>query len=115
MIVGNFNEVAGTKVMHPDAKDALMKVLISPAEGWEGHVMRVFEIGENGFTPQHQHDWPHINYIIAGEGTLQIGDKINPITAGGFAYVPAGALHQFKNTGSETLKFICIVPEEGHK
>lgn len=115
MIVSDEKKINSQKVEHPEAKNALMKVLISPHEGWEGHVMRIFELEEGGYTPKHTHDWPHINYILEGSGTLFLDGKENEIEAGSYAYVPSNELHQFKNTGNGTLRFICIVPEEGHQ
>lgn len=115
MVVGHFNQLEATQIMSPEAKNAAMKVLVSPKEGWEGYVMRVIELDPAGYSPKHQHDWPHINYIIEGEGTLLINDQINEIKAGSYAYVPANTLHQFSNIGDMPFKFICIVPEEGHK
>ncbi len=115
MIVGNFNELIASPIMSSEAKNAAMKVLVSPKEGWEDHVMRVIELEAEGYSPKHQHDWPHINYIIEGEGTLLIGDTLHPIQAGSYAYVPANTLHQFSNSGSSPLKFICIVPVRGHQ
>lgn len=115
MALGHIDDLMGTVIDNPEVKDAMMKVLVGPSEGWEGHYMRVFELGAGGFTPKHTHPWPHINYIIEGEGTLFLNGKENPIKAGAFAYVPSDELHQFKNTSDKPLKFICIVPEEGHK
>ena len=115
MIVGNIHELEGKLITHPAADNAWMKVLVSPKEGWEDYVMRVVEVGENGYTPKHSHPWPHINYIIEGSGELMINGKINPVTAGSYAFVPDNALHQFKNVGKVLFKFICIVPKEGHK
>lgn len=115
MVVGNFNELESIQITSPEARNAAMKVLVSPKEGWEGYVMRVVELEVDGYSPKHQHDWPHINYIIEGEGTLLIDDTLNKITAGSYAYVPANTLHQFSNVGGTPFKFICIVPEEGHK
>ncbi len=114
MIVGNFNELIAKPITSPEAKNAAMKVLVSPNEGWEGHVMRVVELEPEGYSPKHSHDWPHINYIIEGKGTLLIGDTMNEIQAGSYAYVPANTLHQFSNAGDTPFKFICIVPEKGH-
>ena len=48
-----------------------------------------------------------------GLAGITIG-KENPIETGSYAYVPAGSLHQYKNKGYGTLRFICIVPKEGH-
>lgn len=115
MVVGNFNKLNANPIMSPEAKNAAMKVLVSPAEGWEGYVMRVVELEPEGYSPKHQHNWPHINYVIEGKGTIQIGDTLHPVEAGAYAYVPSNTLHQFSNTGGQTFKFICIVPEEGHK
>ncbi|MBF4695201.1 cupin domain-containing protein [Fusibacter ferrireducens] len=115
MIVGNFNDLTASKIMSDAAKNAAMKVLVSPTEGWEDHVMRVVELEAEGFSPKHQHDWPHINYVIEGEGTLLIEDTLHPLKAGSYAFVPPNTLHQFSNTGSTPLKFICIVPVRGHQ
>lgn len=115
MIVSHIDEVKGVEINNEYVKDAIKKVLITPNEGWKGHVMRVFEIGKGGYTPRHTHPWPHINYILEGNGTLHIEGKDYEIKKGSFAYVPAEALHQFMNTGDEKLVFICIVPEEGDK
>ena len=114
MIVANEKDQDAKSIDSIEVKSAAIKALISPAEGWDGYVMRVIELGEDGYTPKHTHDWPHINYIIEGEGTLHIEGKDNPVSAGSYAYVPTGSLHQFKNNGSGTFRFICIVPEEGH-
>ncbi len=115
MIVGNINDLIAKEINNPSVKNAAMKVLVSPKEGWNGYVMRVVEVGEEGFTPKHSHPWPHINYMIEGEGELLIDGKINPVSSGSYAYVPAGSLHQFRNKGKGMFKFICIVPEEGHQ
>ena len=50
------------------AKNVLKQTAISPKEGWDGWVMRIFTLKKDGFTPKHTHDWPHINYIIGGKG-----------------------------------------------
>jgi quercetin dioxygenase-like cupin family protein len=113
MIVSHINDVEGIKVCVPGSCGAEKKVLISPSEGWEGYVMRVFETVEGGNTPRHTHDWPHINYILGGKGILHIDGVDYDIKEGSFAYIPGGKEHTFINTGAEKLSIICIVPEEG--
>ena len=114
MIVANEHGVEAAPIQNPEVKNATMKVLISPAQGWQGHVMRVIELGAEGYTPKHVHDWPHINYILEGEGVLHVTGKDQSVTAGSYAYVPAGSEHQFRNASPLPFRFICIVPEEGH-
>ncbi len=115
MIVNHLDLLESHVITHPDAKNSFMKVLVSENEGWNDYVMRVVEVEENGFTPRHNHPWPHINYVIEGQGVIMIEGKDNPVKQGSYAYIPSNALHQFKNTGKEMFKFICIVPKEGHR
>ena len=114
MSIGHIDKIPGVKMNHPEVQGATMKVAISPENGWQDHVMRIMEVEPNGYTPKHTHPWPHINYIIEGKGTLLLNGIENPIEAGSYAYVPSDQLHQFKNTSDKILRFICIVPKEGH-
>jgi len=114
MPVGHSRALQGVPVTHPEAKLATMKALVGPDLGWNDHVMRLFELAPGGYTPRHAHEWPHINYIVSGQATLFLHGKENELTAGSYAYVPAGELHQFQNTGDEPFQLICIVPKEGH-
>jgi len=115
MIVSHEKNIESIKIENPQAKDAIMKVLITPKDGWEGHVMRVVELNEGGYSQIQKHDWPHINYVIRGRGILHIDGVDHKLIAGSFAYVPSNKIHQFKNIGEEKFVFMCIVPEEGHK
>ncbi|MCF7924640.1 MAG: cupin domain-containing protein [Candidatus Izimaplasma sp.] len=115
MIIDNIDNIKSKKVTSPDAKNAFMKVLVSNQEGWDDYVMRVVEVEENGYTPRHKHPWPHINYVIQGKGSIMIAGKDTEVEKGSFAFVPTDNLHQYKNNGKETFKFICIVPKAGHK
>ncbi len=98
----------------PEIKNASMKVLVDGAMGWESHVMRLMEVGLDGHTPKHSHPWPHINYMVEGEGVLMIDGVDTEVSAGSYAYVPSNSLHQFRNTGNKVFKFLCIVPKDGH-
>jgi quercetin dioxygenase-like cupin family protein len=115
MIVSHVRDVVGNRPASPELNNVLRKVLISPKEGWEGYVMRLFELGEDGYSPKHIHDWPHINFILGGQGVLHLDGQDYELEEGSFAYVPGGKIHQFRNTGKDPFSFICIVPEEGDK
>lgn len=114
MAIGNLKDMNWEEIIADSVKGASKKVTIGPKEGWDDHVMRVFKLEAGGNTPKHTHDWPHINYIISGKGTLFLNGKENPIETGSYACVPSNELHQFRNTGDEPLEFICIVPLKGH-
>lgn len=114
-MVGNFNDLIPNPVTHPDAKLAAMKVLVGPSEGWSDYVMRVVELEKDGHSPRHAHPWPHINYVIEGEGLIHIDGQDYPVKAGSYAFVENDKIHQYINKGPGMMKFICIVPKEGHQ
>ncbi len=114
-MIGNINDLEAIKIQSDLAKNSAMKVLISPENGWNDYVMRVVEVGKDGYTPKHKHPWPHINYVIEGKGELLIEGEATEVISGAYAYVPENSLHQFRNIGEKDFKFICIVPKEGHK
>lgn len=113
MTISHIDDLEGTPLQGPDLKNVTKKVLISPCEGWEGWCMRVFSFDTGGYTPRHVHPWPHINYITEGNGILFLDGDEYEVSAGSFAYIPEGKLHQFMNNSDGKFSFICIVPEEG--
>ncbi len=114
-MINHINKAIKHQLNGESIKNASMKVLISPKDGWKGHVMRVLDLQKDGYTPKHSHPWYHVNYILDGEGELLIGNEVHKLSKGSYAYVPANTIHQFRNTGDKVLSFICIVIEEGHK
>lgn len=113
MYVDSVKNIKAISVNAKGVSNAIKQVLVGPAQGWEGWVMRLFTLSEGGHAPRHSHPWPHINYIVSGEGTLYLDGKEYPVEPGFVAYIPGGAEHQFQNRGQQDFSFICIVPEEG--
>ncbi len=114
-MIKHINDVESKFITHPSSANSYMKALVGKEEGWDDYVLRVVEVKKDGFTPKHQHPWPHINYMLEGEGEVFVDGQIHPVSVGSFAYIEAGSLHQFRNTGKKDFKFICIVPKEGHQ
>jgi quercetin dioxygenase-like cupin family protein len=111
-VVGKKADVVAKPLSGEGLRDVAKRVLVSPAEGWDGWVMRLFDIGPGGHTPRHAHDWPHINFVASGRGELYLDGESHTLEAGSYAYVPAGLVHQFSATGAGTFSFVCIVPAE---
>jgi len=112
-VVGRAEDLAAVTMAGEGVQDVVKRVLVSPGEGWDGWVMRLFEIAPGGHTPRHVHPWPHINFVAAGAGELHLDGEDYEIEAGSFAFVPAGDEHQFSATGDTPLSFVCVVPAEG--
>jgi quercetin dioxygenase-like cupin family protein len=112
-VIGHLGSVEGQPLSGEGIESVVKRLLVGPADGWQGWALRLFELAPGGHTPRHRHPWPHIDYVTAGHGILHIDGADNAIETGSFAYVPAGATHQFSNAGDDTFAFLCIVPEEG--
>jgi len=106
------SESVETKPVEMAGADGVqIRLLIHEAEGAPTFYMREFIVAPGGHTPLHTHDWEHEVFIVAGSGAAVSKDGDNPITAGDCVYIAPGELHQFKNTGDQELKFLCLVPK----
>ena len=113
MYISHIDEIEKKALRGETLEGVTKQTAVGPEQGWADHVMRVFTVSPGGHTPKHRHPWPHINYVLDGSGTLYHSGETSGISRGSVAYVPADTEHQFTNTGTENLVFICIVPKEG--
>jgi quercetin dioxygenase-like cupin family protein len=49
-------------------------------------------------------------FILAGNGVVFEGDKQHSLTAGDVVLVKPNEVHQFRNTGEQPMKFLCLIP-----
>jgi len=96
----------------PAVEGVTMRVAIGPDEGAPFFNMRVFEVQPGYATPHHSHWWEHEVFVLSGLGVVKTEAGDVPIRHGSTVFVPGGEMHQFQNTGSEVLRFICVVPQE---
>jgi len=86
--------------------------LITEKLGAPTFAMRLFEIAPSGYSPLHSHSWEHEVFILRGEGQLYDGCDTVPFKTGDVIFVPTNEQHQFKNTGKNTLEFLCLIPNK---
>jgi len=114
ILVGNSRDVEAKR--YDDAenvRDAEKRVLIGPKQDAPTFSMRKFTLGEGGFSPYHSHPWEHEVYVLDGHGEVRFAGGSRPVEPGDFVLVPPNDEHQFANTGSGALTFLCMVPLEG--
>lgn len=114
MFVGHSKDIPGYYLESSGSVGILKKSLLGPEQGWEDYVMRLFDVEKGGCSPHHSHPWPHIVFIVKGKGRLTLEGKEHEVEGGTYAFIPSNAQHQFVNTGTDILQFICIVPPEGN-
>ena len=110
MKVNHFEAVEQTVVDMPGSSGCQVRWLVGKSDGAENFSMRQFEIDVDGYTPRHSHPYEHEVFVLAGEGTVTEGDIVHPIKTGDVIYVVPDEIHQFKNTGDTSLKFLCLIP-----
>jgi len=58
-------------------------------------------------TPHYHPKTEEIYYIVAGEGEMTIGHANRHVRPGDAIAIPPGEIHTIRNTGHETLVFLC--------
>ncbi len=113
MFISHIDDIEAVRLENEKVKGVTKQVLISPSEGWADYVMRRFVLEKGGYAPKHSHPWPHITYVLEGEGVLFFEGKEHIIRSGSVSYIPADTYHQIRASEESPLTFICIVPPEG--
>jgi quercetin dioxygenase-like cupin family protein len=113
MYLTKLDKVEKTILGMEGAKGVYKQIPLSRKDGVPTFSFRVFTIEPGGYTPFHQHEFEHMNYVINGEGILVAEDREHELREGDFALILAGEKHQFKNSSeNQNLLIICAVPRE---
>lgn len=86
--------------------------VISESEGAPHFAMRVFEVEPGAEIPLHDHWYEQEMFVLDGEGVASTPDSESEMRPGSVLWVKPDERHGFRNTGEETLRFICCVPLE---
>ncbi len=110
MRITNPRQLPGQPMAMDGAKGVAFRLLIGREHGAPNFAMRHFTVEPGGHTPEHRHPYEHEVMITVGRGVVRGGDTLREIHAGDVVFMPANALHQFRNTANQPLEFICLVP-----
>ena len=110
MLIRKTDPATTTPVEMDGVKDVTMQVMVGRADGAPNFASRHFVVRPGGHTPHHSHDYEHEVYIIEGEGQAECDGETRTVQAGDMLYVPANAVHQFRNDSDADFRFLCLVP-----
>ena len=110
MKIVKYRDIDAVKFDNDAAKKITGRVLIGKDDGADNFCMRLFEISKNGHTPCHTHEWEHEMFIHSGRGEVLDGNEWRPVSPGTAVFIPGNVEHQIKNSGSEPLVMLCIIP-----
>lgn len=114
MKVNHYQQIESKPVTMEGAAGCTVRWLIDQSDGAPHFAMRRFEVAAGGYTPKHSHPYEHEVYILEGRGIVIEGDDEHPLRAGDVVFVRPDEVHQFRNTGAEPLKFLCLVPNSAN-
>ncbi len=110
MKINHYEKVAQAPVTMEGSSGCQVRWLVDETTGAPNFAMRQFEVAPGGYTPRHSHPYEHEVFVLEGQGTVTEGDVTHALKAGDFVLVTPDEVHQFRNTGSAPLKFLCLVP-----
>lgn len=110
MKVVHYEAIPAEEVRMDGAVGCRIRCLIGPEDHAPSFSMRQFEVAPGGHTPRHTHGYEHEVFVLEGQGVVLDGDTERPIISGSIVFVPPNRVHQFRNTGSVPLKFLCLIP-----
>jgi quercetin dioxygenase-like cupin family protein len=84
--------------------------VINAMDGAPNFCMRVFDVAPGSSTPAHSHPWEHEVFVLSGQGIVatELGER--RIEKDSVVFVTPDEPHCFVNTGSQPLRFICVIP-----
>jgi quercetin dioxygenase-like cupin family protein len=110
MKVNHYQEVSQQPVEMEGSQGCSVRWLLGERDGAPTFAMRQFEVAPGGFTPRHSHPYEHEVFVLEGEGEVFEGPDPHQLRAGDVVLVKPDEVHQFRNTGSGPLKFLCLIP-----
>jgi quercetin dioxygenase-like cupin family protein len=110
MKVTHYEQIEAAPVDTEGAVNCKMRCLIGPDDKAPSFSMRQFEISSGGHTPKHAHGHEHEVFVLEGTGVVSEGAKEHSLRPGSIVFIPPNQVHQFRNTGSGPLKFLCLIP-----
>lgn len=108
------SEVPQDIVREPGAKQVTIRRLIDTPDGADRFLMSMFELGRDGATPPHEHEWEHEIYVLSGSLRLELPAERRAIALrpGDVVFIPRGEPHGLATGPDETARLLLVAPAE---
>lgn len=110
MKIVHYEQIESAPVETQGAVGCRIRCLIGPEDRAPSFSMRQFHVEPGGYTPKHTHAHEHEVFVLEGNGVVLEGEIEHPLRPGTVVLVPPKQPHQFRNTGTGPLKFLCLIP-----
>jgi len=93
-------------------EDRTFRLLVDPTMGCRSVTQFVGEIDAIP-APPHTHTHEEIVFVLAGDGTVEIGGEVHPIGPGTSVFLPPGVEHRLTSAGRESLELLGVFSPPG--
>ena len=105
---------AGTPIRSPTGGRATMKVGVDETAG----SLTIFEsLRPAGPPPSgprlHRHEFDEAFYVLEGNYTFQVGERLVKASTGTFVYIPGGMIHTFRHEGQDVGRMLTVCSPGG--
>jgi len=90
------------------AENVNVRYLIHKGVGAEKFFLRYYSVGKGGHTPLDKHAGEHEVFIMKGKGRVIGNNEVRDLVPGDAIFIRSNEVHQFINTGGESLEFLCV-------
>jgi quercetin dioxygenase-like cupin family protein len=113
MKVQHYGEIAPLSVagIEETTQGLTIRRVIDEVDGAGDFMMDVFEIEPGGWTGLHQHPWEHQIFVVTGHGEVTGSTGTTRFGPGQVIFIAPEEEHQFRNTGSSSVLFVCSIPK----
>jgi len=112
MIIKHINEIEKEAITGKGVKGVEKQRILSADDGAPNFTLRRFSIDPGGYTFYHTHDFEHEVYVLSGSGTVRRKNNEVQICKDSAILVVPNEIHQFINSGENSLIFLCIIPNQ---
>jgi quercetin dioxygenase-like cupin family protein len=84
------------------------KRLLNNENSSKSFALRTYIIKPNGHTALDMHEHEHGVYVMKGSAKVFVNDTELTLAAGDVIHIDSNEPHQFRNDGSEDVKFLCV-------
>lgn len=81
--------------------------------GGQFSAIEVTEPPGSGSPVQYNQVFAMASYVLEGTATLQVGDETLELGPGGYAFLPAGTVYQFRNDSAAPVKYLTFISPAG--
>ena len=103
----------GTAIRSPTGGHGRIKVGVEETAGSLTIYESLRPAGDPGGPPLHKHLFDEAFYVLEGEYTFQVGERLVKASTGAFVYIPGGTIHTFRHSGEGDGRMLTVCSPGG--